>query len=233
MTSDDVAARAVALLDCVASGGTAIIPLDTAYGFIGHTPDAVRKIFETKRRSYEKPSGMFSSWELFCEIHHVGERERDVVEAIILDHDLPFSVVAPFRADHPILKGLDPFVLESTTKDGTLDMLLNARDLHNELVRLSREREVCVVGSSANLSLAGSRYRLEDVDPEIRAAADLEFDGGRSRYANPHGYASTIVDLRTLSTVRVGVCYDEICAILAREFGIDLRRGVALEEIGT
>lgn len=225
MTPQEVAEGASALIDCVADGGAAIVPLDTAYGFIAHRPEAVRRIFTTKRRSYEKPSGMFSDWQLFDEIHEVGQRERDLVRAIILDHDLPFSVVAPYRADHPLLKRLDPFVLETTTKDGTLDMLLNAGALHNELVRLSREREVCVVGSSANVSLAGCKYRLEDIEPEIRHAADLELDGGRSRYANPNGFASTIVDLRTLSTVRVGVCYREICAILKREFGIDLSRG--------
>ncbi len=225
MTPEEATAGAGTLLDCVAAGGTAIIPLDTAYGFIGHAPDAVRHIFTTKRRSYDKPSGMFSNWELFCEIHVVGQRKRDLVRAIIADHDLPFSVVGPFRADHPLLKRLDPFVLESTTKDGTLDMLLNAGALHNELARLALEREVCVVGSSANVSLSGSKYRLEDIEPEIREAADIELDGGTSRYANPLGHASTIVDLRTLATVRVGVCYDEICGILARDFGLDLRAG--------
>ena len=219
----DLKDRAHDVIEVIASGGVAIIPLDVAYGIVGHSRRAVESIFAAKKRSYEKPSGMFSNWDMFNEIHIVGARERDVVKAIILDHNLPFSVVAPFRRDHPILRGLDPFVLETTTKEGTLDMLLNAGPLHNEMTRLAHERTLAVVGSSANLSLQGSRYRLEDIDEPVRAAADIEIDGGLSKYHNDRGLSSTIIDLRSYKTVRVGVCYDRICAILLKDFGIDLR----------
>ena len=210
------------VLDVLASGGAAIVPLDTAYGIVAHRPDAVRRIFQAKRRSYAKPSGLFANWEMFQEIHRVGPLERDVVRTVTLEHDLPFSAVAPFRADHPMLKALDPFVLDTTTKAQTLDMLLNAGPLHAALTRRSHERGMAVVGSSANLSLAGTKYRLEDVEAPVRAAAELALDGGVSRYRNDEGYASTIVDLRDFRTVRRGVCYERICDILLREFRIDL-----------
>ncbi len=219
----DLEREAVRIVDEVAGGGVAIIPLDVAYGIIGHTESAIRQIFTAKRRSYGKPSGMFGNWDLFNEIYPLDQRERDVVRAIILDHDLPFSIVAPFRPDAPHLAGLDPFVLETTTKNDTLDMLLNAGALHNEMTRLSRERQVAVVGSSANLSLAGSKYRLADIEEPVRAAANLEIDGGLSKYHSDQGLSSTIVDLRDYKTVRIGHCYDAICDILLEDFGIDLK----------
>lgn len=219
----DIGARARQVIDVVAAGGVAIIPLDVAYGIVGNSRTAIETIFAAKKRSFEKPSGMFSNWDLFNEIHVVGDRDRDMVRALIHDNDLPFSVVAPFRRDHPMFRNIDPFVLENTTKNDTLDMLLNAGPLHNEMTRLSHEILTPVVGSSANLSLAGSKFRLEDIEAPVRDAADIEIDGGLSKYHNPDGLSSTIVDLRSYKTVRRGVCYDRICDILLRDFALDLK----------
>ena len=210
------------VMDTVADGGVAVIPLDVAYGIVGHAPGAVERIFKAKRRSYDKPSGFFSNWTIFNEIHITDQRSKDVVRAIILDHDLPFSVVAPYRADHPLMRSLEPFALEHSTKADTLDMLLNAGAFHNALTALAAERGCAVVGSSANTSLGGSKFTLGDVDAPVIAAADLAVDGGLSKYHNPEGISSTIVDLRSFKTVRRGVCYDRICAILLKDFGIDL-----------
>lgn len=220
--AETAASMARQIIDVVAQGGVAIIPLDVAYGIIGNSRAAIERIFTVKKRSYEKPSGFFSNWDLFTEIQIVDDRDRDVVRAITLDNDLPFSTVAPFRPDHPIFRDMDPFVLEHTTKDGTLDMLMNAGPVHNEMTRLAHETLTPVVGSSANISLAGSKYRLEDIEAPVRAAADIEFDTGPSKYRNDDGYSSTIIDVRSYKTVRKGVCYDRICAILLRDFGIDL-----------
>lgn len=219
----DIGARARQVIDVVTAGGVAIIPLDVAYGIVGNSRTAIETIFAAKKRSFEKPSGMFSNWDLFNEIHVVGDRDRDMVRALIHDNDLPFSVVAPFRRDHPMFRNIDPFVLEHTTKNDTLDMLLNAGPLHNEMTRLSHEILTPVVGSSANLSLAGSKFRLEDIEAPVRDAADIEIDGGLSKYHNPDGLSSTIVDLRSYKTVRRGVCYDQICDILLRDFALDLK----------
>lgn len=56
----------------------------------------------------------------------------------------------------------------------------------------------------------------------MRAAADIAFDHGLSKYANDAGRSSSIIDLRDFKTIRVGVCYERICEILLREFAIDL-----------
>ena len=87
----DVVLQSGQLLDIIAGGGVAILPLDVAYAIVGNSEAAIRRIFTAKERSYEKPSGMFSNWDLFNEIQIVGARERDIVRAIIFDHDLPMS----------------------------------------------------------------------------------------------------------------------------------------------
>ncbi len=210
------------VFEVLEAGGIAVVPLDIAYAIFGGTGDAIRRIFEAKGRSFTKPNGMLGDFELFSELHIVGERERAIVQAVTGDYGLPLSVVAPFRTDHPIFKGLDAFAMERSTKIGTLDLLLNAGPLHRELAALSRERARPVLGSSANRSLTGSKFRLQDVDPEVRSVADIEIDYGLCRYANPLGVSSTIIDLKTFQVHRYGACFDQIADILARGFNITL-----------
>ena len=87
-----------------------------------------------------------------------------------------------------------------------------------------RDRELAmpVLGSSANTSLTGSKYNLDDVDPPVVEAADILIDGGTSKYQNEKGRSSTIIDFDTFETVRIGVCYDKIRKIFSK-FGVDLR----------
>ena len=122
----DVAGDAARVLDAMEAGGVAILPLDVAYAVIGTTERAVRTIFAAKSRSYDKPSGMFATWEASCELHVLPEARHAIARILVEEYGLPFSIVAPFRADHPTLRRMDPFVLESSTKGGTLDMLINA-----------------------------------------------------------------------------------------------------------
>ena len=152
------------VLEAVYGGGVAIVPLDVAYAIIGHRPEAIRSIFDAKQRSYEKPSGMFGNWRMSRDIHLLPDDKHDMVRTVIEEERLPFSVVAPFRQDHPIFAKVDPFVLESSTKAGTLDMLLNAGIFHDEIARQSYERMAPIFGSSANTSLKGSKYRLGDIE---------------------------------------------------------------------
>ena len=204
LTSDPVApeqlrADAARLFDALAAGGIGIVPLDVAYAVVATTPVGIRRIFATKQRSYEKPSGMFGNWRLSREIHLMDERKHDMVRELVEQEKIPFSVVAPFRADHPLLAAVDPFVMANSSKGGTLDMLLNAGQFHDAIAEGVVERGTAVFGSSANLSLTGSKYRYEDIEPPIREAAAIHFDYGQSKYAHKDGLASTIIDFTDFS----------------------------------
>ncbi len=222
MQTYDMKKDAARAIDAVEAGGVAIVPLDVAYAITGNGEAAMRRIFTAKRRSFDKPSGMLSNWQLFNDIQVCGERERAVVNCVINEHGLPMSTVAPFRADHPLFADVAPFVIGHSSKAGTLDMLLNAGELHDELTGQAVARGMPLFGSSANTSLQGSKYRLQDIEAPVLEAADIALDHGTSKYANDEGRSSSIIDLRDFKTIRVGVCYERICEILLQTFDIDL-----------
>ncbi|MBM3504994.1 MAG: hypothetical protein FJX65_14110 [Alphaproteobacteria bacterium] len=218
----DVKTQATQAVDVIAKGGVAIIPLDVAYGIVSNAREGIARIFSAKQRSYAKPSGMFSNYDLLKEIQIIEPEKHAIIKAVIHDHNLPFSTVAPFRADHPIFKNLDPWVLQTSSKVGTLDMLLNAGAFHNAMTKLGMARGLPIFGSSANTSLSGSKYTLDSIEKPVRDAADILVDGGLCKYHNPEGRSSTIIDFRTFKTVRVGVVYDKLCEIFLK-FKIDLK----------
>ena len=111
--------------------------------------------------------------------------------------------------------------MQSSSKEGTLDMLLNAGAMHDEIAAQAWSRQQPVFGSSANTSLTGSKYRFEDIDAEVREAADIYFDYGLCRYANDAGRSSTIVDFTTFAVVREGVIFDAVKAAFSRH-GVEL-----------
>ena len=211
------------VFDVVRGGGVAIFPVSVGYAIVGHEEEAVARLYKAKERSFEKPCGNFCDWTLFNEAIEVDDRARAVVSAIIHDHDLPFSTMAPFRADHPVIASLPPFALQNATKAGTMDMLLNAGPLHDEIARLARENAYAVVGSSANLSLTGSKFVFDDIEDQVVQAADITIDYGRVPYDTPGGLGSSIVDLVSYETIRVGAVYDQICEIVQERFDIDLK----------
>lgn len=215
-------AQCAGVLDKLQDGGVAILPLDVAYAVIAQREEGIRRIFTAKRRSYEKPSGMFGDWSLSREVHLMDDDRHEMVRVIIEEEKMPFSVVAPFRPDHPIFADVEPFVLASSSKQGTLDMLLNAGQFHDEIARQSRQRGRPVFGSSANTSLAGSKYRFADIEPEVREAADIFIDHGQSKYANDQGLSSTIIDFSDFTVVRVGVCFDRLVAAFRDRFDVNL-----------
>jgi tRNA A37 threonylcarbamoyladenosine synthetase subunit TsaC/SUA5/YrdC len=205
----------------LAAGAVAIVPLDVAYAVVGCREDAIRRIFAAKARSYDKPSGLFGSLEISEALHLMPEERRAVARALV-EAGLPFSIVAPYRPDHELLARVDPFVLRHSTKGGTMDMLLNAGPFHDAMARVSLERGLPVFGSSANRSLTGSRYRVADIQAELRDAVDVVVDHGLSRHHNPDGLSSTILDFRDFTVVRRGVCFEAIAALLRTRFGIAL-----------
>lgn len=215
----DVEREAREVLDVLDGGGIAIIPLNVAYAILGRTEQAIRRIFELKKRSYEKPSGMFGCAAASADLHIMSDEACAIRQALIEDANLPFSIVADYRKNHPLLANVEPFVLETSTKGPTMDMLLNAGPLHNALAELSHSEGKPVFGSSANQSLSGSKYTVAEIEPELVSAVDIVIDHGRCRDANDKGLSSTIIDFRDFKVVRAGCRFDEISAFLNDRFG--------------
>lgn len=218
----DVARDARRVFECVRDGGVAIIHLDVAYAILGHTAESVKRIYGAKNRAYSKPTGILGNQRVHEELHVLGDLQRRMVRSITQDHDLPLAVIAPYRRDHPLLGAMDPFVFGNAVKGDTLNVLLNAGTLRTRIADLAVGQGMLFVGSSANTSLAGSRYRLADIEAEVRAIADIEIDYGESQYANPQGLSSTMIDFSTYRVQRAGVCFAQIAAVMKAEFGVTL-----------
>lgn len=201
------------------AGGVSIMPMDVGYSAIGGSYAALRRIFEAKRRQPTKFNAMIGDHALARELFMLPERGWEVFEAITLDDDLPLGVIGSCRMSHPILAGMEPEALAMSTKDGTLCMLTNAGPFHAAISRRSREAGHALFGSSANLSLAGTKFRAVDIEPAIRDIADVVIDHGL-RKCWPYRASSTLLDLTTFDVVRFGSSYELIQDTLRRRFDI-------------
>lgn len=200
-------------------GGIAIVPNDVGYAAMGHTFEALQLIFETKGRSQSKLNAMIGHSKLHRRIHRCSTRGREIVCAITEDFDLPLGVIAPADFSDPFLAGLDSRVVQASTREGTLLMLLNAGRFHFALSELSDSQNTAIFGSSANLTLKGTHFSVADIEPEIRAIADIVVDYGVMKY-EPYGCSSTLLDVENLTIYRKGIAYEAIAWILQRHFGV-------------
>ena len=221
MARPDIAGDARRAFDVIGAGGVGILPMDVGYTALGGCAEALKRIFEAKRRAPSKLNAMVADREIHRDIHIVDERGAEIVACITEDYELPLGAIAPARMDHPMLAKLSGAAIEASQKDGTIVMLLNAGPFHREICRLSRAEGHPLFGSSANLSLAGTKFRIEDIEPEIMDIADIVIDHGLRKY-HPYQASSTLLNVMTLEVVRFGSCYELIVDILERHFGIEL-----------
>ena len=217
----DIAGDARRAFDIIKSDGIAVWPNDVGYGMVGGSKRALQKIFETKQRGSHKRNALLGDLITQRELHALDSRSQDIVECITLDFDLPLGVIGPYRPDHPMLQKVDADLFKASTASGTIGMLLNAGPIYAELCRLSREQVQPIFGSSANLTGTGPKFRVEDIQPEIIAIADVIIDYGLRKY---HFYnrSATIIRFPDVEVVRIGTCYELIVDIMKRRFDIDL-----------
>ncbi len=206
--------------DCMTNGGVSVLPLSVSYAIFAHTAEGVERIYKLKQRPMTKPNGVIGSWDIFREVFNVGKRELDLVRCLTIDHNLPLSVVAPFNPAHDWLKTVQHGALRLATKVQTMDLLMNAGPLHNALAKMSLEQSKPLMGSSANVSSSGSKFKLEDVQTELKEGCDLVLGYGTSRYDNEFGMGSTIVDLPSWKILRWGGCFEAQAKIVEKEFGV-------------
>jgi tRNA A37 threonylcarbamoyladenosine synthetase subunit TsaC/SUA5/YrdC len=210
------------MLDVLTNGGVALVPANLGYALVGSTAEANRRVIAVKRREGHKRQGMVMDAITEREVHILDQRKRDIVDCITVDYNLPLGVIARYRKDHPLMQALDPFLLKIGTARGTIGAALNDGGIfHEALGRYSREHLWPFLGSSANLTGQGARFRVEDIEPEVIAAADIVLDYGVCRY---HYFVttSTQINFETMEVLRIGAYYDLISDILKRHFNWEL-----------
>lgn len=172
-------ADADAFAACLADGGVAIFPSDTVYGLAAAADSeaAVRRLYDLKGRAGAQPAAVmfFALDAALAALDDAGPRTRAALAAL-----LPGAITAVV----PDPGGRWPLAGAQT---GTLGIRVPA--LPPAAAALDG-LALPAVQSSANPHGAPDARRLADVDPAIRAGADLELDGGELP-----GTPSTVVDL--------------------------------------
>jgi L-threonylcarbamoyladenylate synthase len=170
---------------CIAVGGVAIFPADTVYG-LATEPDSregVERLYRLKGRLPDKPAAVvfFQLESALAALPELGERTRAAVECLLPG---PVTVLVPNPAHR--------FPLACATDPDRLGIRVPA--LEGQLEPLAAVRWP-VLQSSANRAGAADARRVEDVDAELRAGADLVLDGGELP-----GTPSTVLDLSAWET---------------------------------
>ena len=226
----DVPGDARRIFETVVAGGAVIMPSDIGYGAVASSSDALLRLFRAKRRAPHKRHAMAGDYDLHREVHRLGHREHDMIDAVVLDAGLPLAVVAPYDASHPVVTAIEPETLQASTVGDTLSILVNGGTLQDAVVRLAHRNGVPLLGSSANLTGAGTKFRVEDIEQPVIDAVDLVVDHGLRKY---HLYrrSSTMIDFTTMEVVRMGSCYELISDIFSTRFGITLPSDPGLEAL--
>ena len=197
MSVFDVEEDARKAFDTLKAGGIAIVPNDVGYSIWAARVPRCSVFSRPKGRAPSKLNAMVGNLQIHRELHICSRRGRDIVQAITEDYDLPLGCIAPCRIEHPLLRKLDAETLAASTLNNTVVMLMNAGRFHAAITRLSFEEGHPLVGSSANRSLSGTKFKVEDIEPEISAIADVIIDHGLQKY---HTYraSSTLINVEIL-----------------------------------
>lgn len=180
------AAHAVALRECIAGGGVAVIPTDTVYGVAcdASSVPALRRIYEMKGRPAAKPAAVmyFSVQAAEQELRRLPSETGAAARSLLPG---PVTLLLP-NPDRRFPLACQP---GGANQGPPPPLGLRVPDWPPALLALKLV-DVAVLQSSANLSGDPPPRRLQDVPAAIRRAADLLIDGGELP-----GLASTVIDL--------------------------------------
>ena len=186
MSQLDTAAAAVRAGDAV------VYPTETVYGLGADAtdPDAVRRVFELKRRDRSKPlSAGFPDVETALAAVDAGERARALMETFLPG---PVTVVVSAPSFPDVL----------TAGSDRVGVRVPAHDTAREL---AARADCPVTATSANRSGTGSVRDPAALDSDLRDAVAAVVDEG-----DTPGGESTVVDPERGQMIRAGADADEI-----------------------
>lgn len=201
------------------------MPTEQGYGLLASDPAAIERSFATKKRAHGHPLGIIGNYDLSAQIHVLPPERHEMVRVWNQEFDMPIGVVAPYRQEHELLvRAVRKETMEKHTKAGTLGMFVGGNPLLKEIVTLVLAKGRVVLGSSANLTGTGQKFRVEDVQGEVRDAADIIIDYGLQR-AHVYGVGTTNIDFENLKVIRFGSCYEMFRDYMKRFWDVDLPEG--------
>ncbi|MFF3574587.1 hypothetical protein ACFYXQ_43245 [Nocardia jiangxiensis] len=219
----DIAGDTQKLWDVVSNDGLAIFPTDMGYSIWGGSLDAVRRINQVKRRGPHKRIGMVIGRDAQREILELDDHQWDMVDCVSIDYGLPWCSIARYRSDHPLMRQIEPGLLDLCTANSTVAAARNlGGPFLSRVEQLSLEHLHPIFGTSANLTGTGVKHRVEDIQSSILDAADLVLDYGPSRSIAGVSVGGTQFNFETMKLIRWGAMFDSIAYVLKRHFDLDL-----------
>ncbi|HXR28812.1 MAG TPA: L-threonylcarbamoyladenylate synthase [Solirubrobacteraceae bacterium] len=175
---------ALALQECVAAGGLALLPTDTVYGLCCDPEDerAARRLYELKGRPAARASAVmfFALPPALGALGEVHGSERRALQALLPG---PVTVLLANRARR--------FAAACRSDPATLGLRV---PLLPEGLRALGAISCAVMQTSANLSGEPDARSLAEVPRALLDGVDLVLDGGELP-----GVPSTVIDLRDLA----------------------------------
>lgn len=166
--------------EIIKKGGVVIYPTDTLFGLGADifNPDAVRRVFEIKRRSPDKPvSAAFASLEDAKDVVDISKAGK---YAKLLPG--PYTLLLPAKKK---ILGL--------THEGKIGIRVPEHEIALKLLGVSGP----ITATSANLSGGNNPARLEDIPEEVLKRVDVCLSG-----KTVYGKGSVIIDCVTGKSVR-------------------------------
>ncbi|KAJ5612845.1 hypothetical protein N7510_006039 [Penicillium lagena] len=207
------------------AGGVAIVPSEFGYGLASSSSEAVGKAFATKKRQAGHAQALIGPYELHRELHILDEWKFEMTHVLTQDLGIPLGIVAPYRNNHPMVQNFTPDTIANITKNDTICIFVGGGPLTQEIARLHFTAGQAMVGSSANITGSGQKHCVEDIEHEIKEAADLIVDYGLQR-CHDFGRPSTLVDFANMKVLRMGSYYETFRERMQRFWGISLPEGV-------
>lgn len=211
LQADETRELTVAALRALAVGKVVILPLRVGLGYIGTRDGALRRIYELKGRSPDKPLCLLANEEIAREIStEEGSSLATLMHVVHLG--IPVTVITQSR------KGMKmPPVIENSIEKG-LALYFDGGSLAEAIVGLAAQHGILIFGSSANISGHGNTFSWTELDKSLLNAVtmigyplDIEKpdDPGVNRGA-------TIVNANNGSIIRRGLAADEIEGALSQ-----------------
>ncbi|KAI0844611.1 hypothetical protein F5Y00DRAFT_273942 [Daldinia vernicosa] len=220
------------VFDILKGGGIAICPADVGYAVMATNAKSLEKIFLTKQRGAHKRHAGIGSYAIHKEVHIMEPLQHEIIDHLTQDLDIPVGVIARYKRDHPMVKNIDPVTMEACDVNGSLSILVNAGAFQDALTSLTFAENIPLLGSSANLSGTGTKYRVDDINKELIDIADIVIDYGLLKWW-VHGRSSTLLDFSgpSVEVIRIGACYDVIRDVLKRRWNIELPADPGMESL--
>ena len=205
MKKTDTVTAITEAVEVLRKGGVILYPTDTIWG-IGcdaTDPDAVRRVYQIKRRSDSKSLVLLAS-DLDMVARYV-QKIPDIAIDLVEVNDKPMTIIYPgaVRTSAPAegeaaQKDRYHLAYNTVAEDGSVGIRIPLVDFCKELVRrLGRP----LVSTSANISGEPSPQKFADIPEEIRAAVDYVMAPSLEREST--GLASQIIKLGLDGEVKI------------------------------